>query len=168
MNAEAKVLYDIRTQSAPLTGSIASGVGGVLVGVLLLAIVWKRPERVARLFALSWILGWGALSLHTTLGIASRYREARDWLETRSVEVVEGTVTRLSPATSDRLGIETFRIGERLFRFEDGQTRVPGLNRSAARGGPIREGMTVRLTLHGESILLVEELSPVPAAPPEK
>lgn len=164
MSGETRVLYDIRNEDAPVGGTIVSGVGGVLVGALLLAIVWKRPDRAARLFALLWIAGWGALSALTVYGIASRHRDAKGWLENRSVDVVEGKVTKLSPATADRKGFETFQIGTRLFRIEDGQTKTPGLNRSSVRGGPIREGATVRLTVHGASILLAVELAPPPAA----
>ena len=166
MSGETKVLYDIRTEGAPAGGTIASGVGGVLVGVLLLVVVWKRPERAARVFALLWIVGWGGLAAVSAHGISSRHRDAERWIESRSVEVVEGVVDRLSPATSDRRGVETFFVGERLFRIEDGQTKVPGLNRSSVRGGPVRSGATVRLTVHGDSILRVEELAPPPAAPP--
>jgi len=162
VSGEAKLLYDIRTQSAPVGGTIAAGAGGILVGVLLLVIVWKRPDRFARLFALAWILGWGGLSAVSAYGISSRHRGAQAWLDTRAVEVAEGPVSNLSPASSDRKGIETFMIGERLFRIEDGQTKVPGLNRSSVRGGPVRSGATVRLTVHGESILRVEELAPPP------
>lgn len=162
MSGEAKVLYDIRREEAPVGGTIGAGIGGVLVGFLLLAIVWKRRERVALLFAVSWIVGWGALAAFTAHGIASRHDEAREWLESRSVEVFEGPVTHLSPASADMGGIETFRIGEKIFRIEDGQKKVPGLNRSSVRGGPIRSGATVRLTVHGESILVVEELAPPP------
>ena len=166
MSGETKVLYDIRTESAPVGGTIASGVGGVLVGVLLLAVVWKRRERASRVFAFLWIVGWGGLAAVSAHGISSRHRDAAGWIEVRSVDVVEGVVERLSPATSDRKGVETFFVGERLFRIEDGQTKAPGLNRSSVRGGPIRSGATVRLTVHGESILRVEEIAPPPATPP--
>jgi len=165
VDALTKVLYDIRTEPAPVGGTIASGVGGVLVGVVLLAVVWRHRERAARLFAVLWILSWGALSAWTAYGIVSRHRDARGWLESRSVEVVEGRVDDLSPATSDRKGIETFRIGDRLFRIEDGQTKTPGLNRSSVRGGPIRSRTTVRLTVHDGTILRVEELAPPLAQP---
>ena len=166
MSGETKVLYDIRTEGAPFGGTIASGVGGVLVGVLLLAVVWKRPERAARLFAILWIVGWGGLAAVSAHGISSRHRNAAEWLDSRAVVSVEGVVERLSPATSDHKGVETFFIRDRLFRIEDGQTKVPGLNRSSVRGGPVRSGATVRLTVHGESILRVEELAPPPATPP--
>lgn len=166
MKAGTKVLYDIRNESAPVGGTVASGVGGVLVGALLLAIVWRRPERAARLFAVLWIVGWGGLAAWSALGIAARHRDAKGWLETRAVEVVEGVVEELSPATSDTRGVETFRIGESLLRIEDGQTRRPGLNRSSVRGGPVRSGATVRLSVHDGTILLVEELAPPPAPKP--
>jgi hypothetical protein len=168
VKGETKVLYDIRTEGAPVGGTISSGIGGVLVGVLLLAIVWKRPERAARLFAFLWIVGWGGLAAWSAHGIASRHRDAKGWFSSRSVEVVEGPVSNFSPATSDQKGIETFQIGERFFRIEDGQTKAPGLNRSAVRGGPIRNGATLRLTVHGPSILRVEELAPAPASPPAR
>jgi hypothetical protein len=166
VNGETKVLYDVRTEGAPVGRTVASGVGGVLVGVLLLAIAWKRPERAARLFGLFWVAAWGGLSALTVHGIAARHRDAQRWVGTRSVEVVEGVVTDLVPATSNDQGIETFRIGGRAFRIEDGQTKRPGLNRSFVRGGPIRGGSTVRLTVHGESILVVEQLAPPPASNP--
>lgn len=165
MTGETKVLYDIRTEPAPVGGTVASGLGGVLVGVVLLAVVWRHRERAARVFALLWIFGWGGLSAYSALGILSRHRDAQGWLEARSVEVVEGVVENLSPATADRSGVETFRIGERIFRIEDGQTKAPGLNRSSVRGGPVRGRATVRLTLHEGTILRVEELAPPAAAP---
>ena len=166
MNGETKVLYDVRTEEAPVGGTIASGVGGVLVGALLVAIVWKRPERVARLFGFLWIAAWGGGAAFTAHGIAARHREAQGWIGTRAVEVVEGVVTDFSPATTNDRGIETFRIGDRAFRVEDGQTKYPGLNRSGVRGGPVRGGSTVRLTIHGESILVVEQLAPPPPPAP--
>jgi len=168
VSGDSKVLYDIRNEEAPVGGTIVSGVGGVLVGVLLLAIVWKRPDRTARLFALLWIVGWGGLAAVTAYGIVSRHQDAKGWIATRSVEVVEGPVWNFSAATLDSSGNETFQIGTRLFRIEDGQTKVPGLNRSSARRGPIRDGATLRLTVHGTSILRVEELAPAPASPPAK
>ena len=166
MNGETKVLYDIRNEGAPVGGTIASGAGGVLVGVLLLAIVWKRPDRTARLFGLLWMVGWGGLAAVTAHGIVSRHQDAKGWIATRSVEVVEGPVRNFSPATSGAEGNETFQIGTRLFRIQDGQTKVPGLNRSSARRGPIRDGAMVRLTVHGPSILRVEELAPAPQSLP--
>lgn len=165
MSGDAKVLYDIRTDSPPIGGTIAAGAGGVLVGALLLAVVWRRPDRSGRLFAALWIAGWAGLAAWSVLGVAGRHREARSWLETRAVEVAEGPVTALVPATADKRAVETFQVGGRLFRIEDGQTRAPGLNRSSVRGGPIRSGATVRIVFHGESILRVEELAPGPAAP---
>ena len=165
MSGDAKVLYDIRMEGAPVGGTIAAGVGGVLVGALLLAIVWKRPDRSGRLFALLWIVAWGSLAAWSVLGVSGRHREARAWLETRAVEVAEGPVTALVPATADKQAVETFQVGGKLFRIEDGQTKTPGLNRSSVRGGPIRSGSNVRVTFHGESILLVEELAPPPAGP---
>lgn len=166
MSGEPKVLYDIRSEGAPVGGTIAAGAGGVLVGALLLAIVWKRPERAGRLFAVAWIAGWGGLAAWDAVGISRRHEDARTWLATRDVQVAEGAVTAFSPATGDKQGVETFRVGGTLFRIEDGQTRVPGLSRSAVRGGPIREGAVVRITFHGESILLVERTGPAPSPAP--
>ena len=165
MTGETKVLYDVRTEEAPVGGTIVSGIGGVLVGVALLAVVWGRRDRASRLFALLWIVGWGILSTVTAVGVVSRHREAKGWLETRDVAVVEGAVEDLSPATTDRKGIETFRIGERIFQVRDGQTKDPGLNRSSVRGGPVRSGARVRLYVHGPLILRVEELAPPPPVP---
>ncbi len=164
MDGTSKVLYDIRAEDPPVLGTIQAGTGGVLIGVLLLAVVWRRRDRFARRFAYLWILAWGGLAAWTVHGIASRHADAKGWIEERAVEVVEGPVEDLSPATSDQKGIETFKVAGRLFRIEDGQTKLPGLNRSSVRGGPVRKGATVRITFHDRSILRVEELAP-PAVP---
>ena len=166
MNGTTKVLYDIRTEDAPVVGTVQAGVGGMLVGVLLLLAVWSRRDRYARVFALLWIVGWGSLAAWAVHGISSRHADAKGWIENRAVEVVEGKVEKFFPATADQKGVETFQVAGRFFRIVDGQTKLPGLNRSSVRGGPVRGDATMRITFHGTSILRVEELAPPAAASP--
>jgi hypothetical protein len=154
-------LYDIGTVPAPVAGTIQAGVGGCLVGVLLLYLVWRHKDRSLRVFAALWIAGWGLFSVVTGLGIVSRHRLAQEWLRTGDVEVAEGDVKDFSPATGNRTQ-ETFRIGTKIFILEDGGTTVPGLNKASVRGGPVSKDARLRVTYHGKSILRVEE----PAAPP--
>ena len=63
------------------------------------------PTGSRALFAVLWIVGWGGLSAcHGARDRLTPPRTRRGWLASRSVEVVEGTVENLSPATSDQEG----------------------------------------------------------------
>ena len=125
--------------------------------MLLLALVWKRPERGPKLFLAAWILGWGGFSAWNGFQIAHGHRDASARLSRGDVETAEGVVTDLVPAPPEG-GFETFRLGGRTFRLSDGGTTEAGLNRTSARGGPVRGGARLRIAFRGTSILRVEEL----------
>lgn len=152
----ATALYDIRSEKAPVAGTVRGGIAGVLVGVLLLVIVARRKDLAPKLFALGWIVLWAALTGWNARTITRAHAEAAEWLSKGDVKVTQGKVAGLSPATPDG-ALETFRIGDVPFTV-DPAGRVPGLKRIQAEGGPIRDGRNLRVTYHGKSILLVEEL----------
>ncbi|KAA0254776.1 MAG: hypothetical protein EDX89_08765 [Acidobacteria bacterium] len=160
--ASGKVLYDVRQEAPPVGGSVRGGLLGALVGVLLLAVVWQRRDRAARLFAVAWILGCLGLFGWKAVAVARAHREAAGWAVSGRAASVEGVVRDFSAAHESPAGIETFRVGDVLFRVTGDPLKVPGLNRPSGAEGPVREGARVRILYHGESILRVEELAPPP------
>ena len=155
MTATATVLYDIRNEPPPVSGEIRGGVAGVLIGVLLLVVVWKRPDRLIRVLPIAWIVGWAALTAMNVREIKRAHAGAVARLERGDVKVVEGAVTKVTP--SDGRGPEIARIGETTVAISY-DVKVPGLHLTSLTGGPIREGKKLRVTRAGESILLVEQL----------
>ncbi len=161
------LLYDVRTEPLPVGGAVKGGVASLVVGALLLAIVWKRKDRGPRLFALLWIAGSLVLFGWNGLQAARAHQRAAGWLASGDVEVVEGEVRDFSAARESSAGLETFRVGDVIFKMDGDATRTPGLQERSGEGGPVRAGAKVRIAHHGPSILRVEELAPppTPAAP---
>jgi hypothetical protein len=58
--------------------------------------------------------------------------------------VVEGTVEDFRPMPYEGHSYEEFRVGSVQFSYSDYQDR-PGFNQSSSHGGPIREGLRVRI-----------------------
>lgn len=152
----------MRQEGPPVGGSVRGGLLGALVGVLLLAIVWQRRDRAARLFAVAWILGCVALFGWKAVSVARAHQRAVAWAGSGEAVAVEGVVRDFSAAHESPAGIETFRVGDVLFRVTGDPLKDPGLLRPSDETGPIRPGARVRILFHGTSILRVEELSPPP------
>ena len=46
------VLYDVCTDGSLAAGDVRAAVVGAVLGIALLAVVWRRPDRCPRVFAL--------------------------------------------------------------------------------------------------------------------
>lgn len=160
--AAGTVLYDVRQEGPPVGGSVRGGLLGALVGALLLAVVWQRRDRASRLFALAWIVSCLGLFGWKAVAVARAHSQAAGWADSGRAASVEGVVRDFSAAHESPAGIETFRVGDVLFRVTGDPLKVPGLNRPSGEEGPVREGARVRILYHGASILRVEELAPPP------
>lgn len=161
MSSTSTVLYDISRESPP-AGEFRSGAAGVLIGLLLFALVWKRPERGPKVFLLLFILAFGGFAVWNGLATRRAHLEAVERLARGNVEVAEGIVTGFVPGSADGRSDETFTLGGRAFRIKV-DSEEPGLNRPSAAGGPIRKDASLRISYAGERILRVEELSEAPA-----
>lgn len=155
MPPSATILYDIRKEPPPTKGEIRGGFVGVLIGVLLLAVVWKRPDRVMRVLPTLWIVVWGALTVNNVIEIRRAHEAAISRLSRGDVKVVEGAVTKVTP--SDGKGPEVAKVGDATVAISP-DVKVPGLHKTSSSGGPIREGRKLRITRAADAIVLVEEI----------
>jgi hypothetical protein len=160
MISTATVLYDISRESPP-AGEFRSGAAGVLIGLLLLALVWKRPERGPKVLLLLFILAFGSFAVWKGLATRSAHLQAVEHLARGNVEVAEGIVTGFVAGSADGRTDETFTVSGRAFRIRVGSGE-PGLDRTSTVGGPIRKDASLRISYAGQRILKVEELTDAP------
>lgn len=83
------------------------------------------------------------------------YRSLRAVLQGGRAGVVEGAVEDFVPMPPGGHAEESFRVGDQTFKYS-GWAISPGFNKDAAHGGPIREGLLVKVWYHRGEILRLD------------
>jgi hypothetical protein len=93
------------------------------------------------------------------LGTYSDYAYARyEYLQGKA-DVVEGAVSNFKPGTNMRgSAYESFCVKDKCFTYSDYEDEA-GFNTMTINGGPIREGLPVRVTFVGNTIVKLEVAS---------
>jgi len=146
----------------------ASGLMFVAGGIVLILTGRKRPsqervkigvtfhsrKRVRRggyfmlSFASLWVLGaFGSMY--------SQYRRCVEKYRHGEYSVVEGDVEDFDPMPYEGHQDECFTVQGKRFCYSDYSIQA-GFNQSASHGGPIRQGLPVRIAFSGDKILRVE------------
>ena len=142
----------------PAFGLIFVAVGVLLVfapGLMHRAYAsWRGTYRpiyswIFFVFALLWTVG-------TFLVTYLQYHTAMSCLNGGNCPVVEGTVTNFIPMPYTGHSNESFTVNGRRFSYSDYDDVTPGFHKTASHGGPIHEGLYVRITYSGNMILRVE------------
>ena len=100
------------------------------------------------LFACFWTLLSLALTATDYFGLASDLRHGR-------CEVVEGIVEQFDPMPYEGHKDESFVVSGHRFEYSDYDITA-GFNRSRSHGGPIRQGLRVRIQCKGNEIAKLE------------
>ena len=117
---------------------------------------WFRPFFLG--FAILWTSGAFA-------GTFIQYRRAVDALQNGETKVVEGRVANYWQVPNKS---ESFDVQGVRFQYSDGII-IPGFNHMASLGGPIREGLPVKIWYwHGEILRLQIKKEPNQAIPPTR
>ena len=95
---------------------------------------------------------WITLVLLTT---GSAYLRARQAYREGSFQTVEGVVQGFVPMPYSGHAMESFSVNGKVFRYSD-YAETPGFNRTRSHGGPIHEGLPVRIEYIGNIILKLE------------
>lgn len=135
----------------------------MLILVVVSIVLMKFPEILAknrsRESAIKLARVWltGSLSLVFLTLVISIYTEKHvvdAYLEGK-YKVVEGRVEQFNPMSYSGHGKESFIVDH--VRFEYSQNIVkPGFRKTRTRGGPIRDGLNVRISYMGGMILKLE------------
>lgn len=135
----------------PAFGLIFVVIGGA-VAFLKRRFGWQRPGR---LFLFGYI-GFGMLfALGAGLGILLENNEAYQALHFGQHETVEGPVTDFKPMPYEGHQDECFSVQQHTFCYSD-YVVTAGFHQSASHGGPVREGLPVRIAYTGNLILKLE------------
>jgi hypothetical protein len=161
MPMEYRTVFDIATAgykgwSFPAFGMLFVAIGAVLVANRRrLRGPWSRIPRARNAFAffflgfsVLWTLGVFALTYGQCLSLAGS-RASNDAL------VAEGVVTDFKPMPYTGHSMEKFCVARACFAYSD-YVVVAGFNNTASHGGPIHDGLPVRVTYVGNSILKLE------------
>jgi hypothetical protein len=101
---------------------------------------------------------FGFSLLYTAIALAAtllQHWETQDLLRDPQLSVVEGPVTDFVPMPEAGHAMETFRVQGQSFSYSDFVV-VPGFHNATSHGGPIRDGLYVRVTHVGDVILKIE------------
>jgi hypothetical protein len=108
----------------------------------------ERPHQGFGWGSLIFGLVWTLATLATTL---SDYIAARRAPASGRVTISEGVVTDFRPMPAMGHTRESFIVGGRRFSYSD-YVATPGFNNTRSHGGPIDNGLYVRVTHRGNTI----------------
>ena len=113
-------------------------------------LVRERPIFSRSFFGFSIL--YTAIALAVTL---AQHWETQNLLRDPRLSVVEGPVTDFVPMPEAGHAMETFRVQGQSFSYSDFVV-VSGFHNAASHGGPIHDGLNVRVTHVGDVILKIE------------
>lgn len=145
-----EVVFDLAEEGYRQWPLGAFGVLFIAVGVALLVIgprlargwMSARFYRVFSLYFLGFAVVWTAAAFGATY---REYRRLSAALETGQFEVVEGPVREFVPMPLAGHAMESFVVDGRRFEYSD-YVVTAGFNNTASHGGPIAEGLQVRVS----------------------
>jgi len=124
-------------------------VASLVVGLLACA-VWlafgKRVERYRRFWPHSVALAIGLLLIAVAMfGFKTDQDSLLEAARLGNVRVVEGVVENFHPMPYAGHDTERFSVAGHRFEYSD-YLKTSGFNQTSSHGGPIREGLPVRIT----------------------
>jgi len=144
----------------PAFGLIFVVIGAALVW-LGRAMNWQRSRRFVGYFMIGFACLWSGLTFSTTFG---EYTSLRSAYGRSKFSVVDGPVTKFRPMPYQGHQDECFSVQSQTFCYSD-YVVTAGFNNSASHGGPIREGLPVRVSYIGNTIVRLEVASNSPTTP---
>ena len=121
----------------------------VAPGIFRLAVRDGANKGLMLVWLAAWILA-GAVGV--TNVFASHFRCARR-LRTGDFRVAEGTITNFVPMPYGGHTSERFIVGRTEFSYSDFDLSKGGFRHTASHGGPLRQGLYVRIAHHDGVIL---------------
>ncbi|WP_295450449.1 hypothetical protein [uncultured Thiodictyon sp.] len=113
---------------------------------------WGKHPTASNLFAfffLGFAVLWTLGAFFSTYGAYSSLSQAR---RLHQVSIVEGLVTNFKPMPLTGHAMERFCVSDVCFEYSD-YVVVAGFNTTTSHGGPIGEGLPVRISYVGNAIV---------------
>ena len=155
MPTEYTVVFDITQHTGRDLWFVGFGVLFMVIGAVAIVRTRGRPERSVRVasfgifgFATLWTIGAG-------VGVLGGARRLAADLQAGRCSVVEGTVANFTPMPANGKGRESFDVNGVPFYYSEYEI-TPGFRQTAHEGGPIHDGLRVRIHYEGNDIALLE------------
>lgn len=138
----------------------AVALGASFVGLGVIFFLWRnrlfrwRPQRIA--FGYVWLpfaLFW---TTSVAWGTHHRYHYLAEAVRTGRVNIVAGPVRNFVPMPYGGHAYERFCVRRKCFQYSDFDDGGGGFNNTSSHGGPIREGLDVRVTYVDQTIVRLE------------
>jgi hypothetical protein len=150
-----RVVFDLSQKGFqwwfPAFGLIFAVIGGVFIW-LGRRNRWPLSRKFFGYFMVGFACLWSGLAFASTFGeyfkLDSAYRQGH-------FSVVEGHVTNFRPMPYEGHKDECFSVESETFCYSD-YVITAGFNNSASHGGPIRNGLPVRVSYVGDAIVRLE------------
>jgi hypothetical protein len=143
----------------PACGLVFVAIGGVVLW-LRRTINWPLPR--SRKIAVYLVIGFGALwSGVTFLSTFKEYVALHTAYRRSQFSVVEGRVSNFRPMPYEGHQDECFSVQSQTFCYSYFEVTA-GFNNSASHGGPIHDGLPVRVSYIGNKIVRLEVGSDTP------
>jgi hypothetical protein len=154
-----RVVFDVtQDPNANLTRTIWwIALSLMALGILLLAFRRRLPQPPIIIPALLAFLGL----IGTIVLTVRRHSDLAEALRSGRCQVTEGIVTEFHPMPAGGHAFESFSVSGKHFQYSD-WIITPGLHQSSTYGGPIREGMRVRIHHLDNDIAKVESAEDAP------
>ncbi|MBN3777093.1 hypothetical protein G3O06_05860 [Burkholderia sp. Ac-20345] len=158
---EYRTVFDVAEAGYKAWSSPAFGLIFVVIGSVLVARRkslpgwWSEHPRASAAFTFyffGFAILWTLIAFFSTYSEYSSLSKAR---MTNDVRVVEGVVTNFKPMPVTGHAMERFCVSGECFEYSD-YVVTGGFNNTSSHGGPIREGLQVRVSYVGNSIVKLE------------
>ncbi len=143
----------------PASGLIFIAVGLALPALIRAGVFRKVPPAMEKWFPRV-ILGFAIFwTLTSFVGTFGGYWSAVQIMRSDRAEVVEGVVTEFKPMPHSGHAMESFVVNGVRFEYSD-FVITAGFNNTASHGGPIREGLPVKIWHSDGRILRLDVKKP--------
>jgi hypothetical protein len=153
-------VFTVLQQSVPWQARLILP-GIILFGIFAaVAAIIQRWGRLSKSFILLAVLVCAVFLLlafyaFRAPGVQDMYARAREAYVQGQYSTVEGTVTNFHPMPYSGHQDETFSVNGMQFSYSD-YVLIPCFNNTSSHGGPIHEGLRVRIAYSGNCILKLE------------
>ena len=154
---EYKVVYDILKDSADAAEANSLLWRPLIIGIFIgIVIALIKRTRFAYVFVVLWALIWLAIGYPGIQHVIKEDATCKAWARSGQFIVLEGRVSDFKPMPYTGHGVESFRVNGASFTYSDYDKSKCGFRNTASHGGPIHEGLQVRISARDGRILKLE------------
>jgi hypothetical protein len=154
---QAQTLFDIATKPFDWSALVVPG-GLFLFGVVL---TWTERKKIGKfgIKKIGYVLCCGGIVVGCYIwgSWVARQHDGARALRTGRYSQVEGQVSNFHPMPLEAHPPESFTIGQETFSYSD-YVVTPCFNNTSSHGGPIRPGLTLRVSFNDDCILRIDLL----------